>query len=76
MDSGNPPPVIVRACQLKRKLGMVQSNEYEVPLVDDRPPWRETKNDETMREEPLKSITVQAIQNVFMEKSEKFGNYI
>ena len=51
---------------------MVQLNEYEVLLVDDRPPFREINNDETMMEEPLKRIADQTVQNLFRKKSEKF----
>ena len=71
----SPAPVSVRACQLKKDLGMVQLNEHDV-LLDDRPPWRETNNDETMMEEPLKSVTDLAVQNLFRKKSEKFGTCI
>ena len=67
-------PVIARACQLKRDLGMVQLNEYEVPLVVDRPPSRETKNGENMMEKPLKSITDQAVgQTLFKENLRNLG---
>ena len=36
-------PLIVRAYKLKEELELILLNEYELPLVDTRPPWREKK---------------------------------
>ena len=57
-------------------MGLILLNEYEVPLVYARPPWRDTYIDETMMEEPLKIITDSAVQDLCREKTVKYENYI